>query len=234
MEELIKEYREFKGSVATTVDTKPERAAPGREYGKGNFEDKRKFHGPRINHQIKVPECRLLGEDGHQYGVVPMMEARRIAEDLGLDLIEVSPNAQPPVVKVIDYGKFKYEQQKKASEAKKKQVVVQLKEIQFRPNIEQHDLDTKVKKAEGFLADADKVKLVMQFKGREMAYKDAGFAKFLEIIKTLEEFGSVVESPPKFMGNRVICIIAPTKKIPVKRSDSKPKKKEEKLEEKKE
>ncbi len=222
MEEFIKEYRELK-PAAIVIDTKPER--PAREFGKApgksNFEDKRKFHGPRINHQIKLTECRLLGEDGHQYGVVPMIEARKIAEDLGLDLIEVSPNAVPPVVKVIDYGKFKYEQQKKASEAKKKQAVVQLKEIQFRPNIEQHDLDTKIKKAEGFLQDGDKVKLVMQFKGREMAYKDAGFEKFKGIIKVLEDYGAAIEADAKFMGNRVICIVAPTKKIPPKKHEAK-------------
>lgn len=147
-----------------------------------------------------------------------MMEARRIAEEKGLDLVEVSPNAEPPVVKVIDFGKFKYEQQKKVSEAKKKQIVVQLKEIQFRPNIEQHDLDTKLRKAEGFLEDADKVKLVMQFKGREMAYKDAGLEKFKSIVKTLEEYGAAIEADPKFLGNRVICIVAPTKKIPQKKA----------------
>ncbi len=159
---------------------------PRGDRSEGGFGGERRgggHKGPRINHMIRIPECRLIGDDGHQYGVIPMMEARRIAEDQGLDLVEVSPNAVPPVVKIIDYGKFKYEQQKQANEAKKKQVVVQLKEIQFRPNIEKHDLETKMKKIEGFLEDGDKVKLVMQFRGREMAYKDTGLGKFNDIIK---------------------------------------------------
>ena len=109
-------------------------------------------------------------------------QARLIAEDRGLDLVEVAPGAKPPVVKIIDYGKYKYEEQKKKNEAKKKQVVVQLKEIQFRPNIETHDLGVKVKRAEKFLAQGDKIKLVMQFRGRETAYKDQGLEKFRGII----------------------------------------------------
>lgn len=139
-----------------------------------------------------------------------MSEARRIAEEQGLDLVEVSPNANPPVVKVVDYGKYKYLLQKKANEAKKKQVVIQLKEIQFRPNIETHDLETKLKRAEKFIGQGDKVKMVMQFRGREMAYRDAGMEKFANIIKKVEEYGAAVESEPKFMGNRVITIMAPT------------------------
>lgn len=177
-------------------------------YGGGN----RKNQGPRVNQQIRVPECRLIGDDGTQYGIVSMSEALRIAEEQGLDLVEISPTAKPPVVKVIDFGKYKYELQKKANEAKKKQAQVQLKEIQFRPNIESHDLNTKVKHAEKFLIQGDKVKLVMQFRGREMAYKDAGLEKFNGIVKIILDFGSTVESPPKFMGNRVIAIVAPDRK----------------------
>ena len=120
--------------------------------------------------------------------------------------------AKPPVVKIIDYGKFKYEQQKKAAEAKKKQVTVQLKEIQFRPNIETHDLETKLKRAEKFIGQGDKVKMVMQFRGREMAYKDQGLDKFKGIISNVEELGAIVESPMKMMGNRAITILAPSKK----------------------
>jgi translation initiation factor IF-3 len=124
--------------------------------------------------------------------------------------------AKPPVVKIIDYGKFKYEQQKKATEAKKKQVTVQLKEIQFRPNIETHDLETKLKRAEKFIAQGDKVKMVMQFRGREMAYKEQGLDKFRSIILNVEEIGAIVESPMKMMGNRAITILAPSKKAPKK------------------
>jgi translation initiation factor IF-3 len=127
-------------------------------------------------------------------------------------LVEVSPSAKPPVVKLVDYGKFKYLQQKKANEAKKKQAVIQLKEIQFRPNIEAHDLETKLKKAEKFIGQGDKVKMVMQFRGREMAYRDAGLDKFKGIIGQVEEFGAQMESEPKFMGNRIITIVAPISK----------------------
>lgn len=165
-----------------------------------------------MNDEIRIPECRLIGDDGTAYGVVSLNEAFRIAEEQQLDLVEVSPTANPPVVKVIDYGKYKYNLQKKAAEAKKKQVVIQLKEIQFRPNIEAHDLETKLKKVKGFLEDGDKVKMVMQFRGREMAYKEAGLEKFKAILLTVESYGSTVESEPKFMGNRIITIMAPTVK----------------------
>lgn len=137
----------------------------------------------------------------------------KLASEQGLDLVEVSPNAKPPVVKLIDYGKFKYQQQKKANEAKKKQANIQLKEIQFRPNIDIHDLEVKISKAEKFLGNGDKVKMIMQFRGREMANRSVGLEKFDAIIRRVtEEFESVVESPPKFMGNRSITIVAPIKK----------------------
>lgn len=178
--------------------------------------------GVRVNEQIRIRECRLIGDDGHQYGIVTLAQAKLIAEDRGLDLVEVAPLAKPPVVKIIDYGKFKYEQQKKAAEAKKKQIVVQLKEIQFRPNIETHDLETKVKKAEKFLSQGDKVKMVMQFRGREMSYKDQGLDKFNSIIASLEEYGALVESPVKMMGNRAITILAPSKKAPKKTKTGQP------------
>ncbi len=170
---------------------------------------KTKPSGPRVNEQIRLTECRLIGDDGTAYGVVSLDEAFRIAEQQALDLVEVSPNAVPPVVKVVDFGKYKYMLQKKAAEAKKKQAVVQLKEIQFRPNIEPHDLETKLKRAEKFIEQGDKVKMVMQFRGREMAYKDAGLEKFKSILQTVENYGAVVESEPKFMGNRIITIMAP-------------------------
>lgn len=181
----------------------------------------KKNDGPRINEEIRITECRLIGDDGEVFGVVTMHEARRIAEERALDLIEVSPNAVPPVVKLINYGKYKYALQKKASEAKKKQVVVQLKEIQFKPNIEKHDLETKLNKVSGFLDDGDKVKLVMMFRGREIAYKDAGMIKFKDILKTVLEMGAVADSDPSFMGNRIIVIVTPDKKaIPVKKKEN--------------
>ena len=172
----------------------------------------KKEQGPRINEQIRVPEVRLLGDDGHQYGIVSIDQAMRIAQETAMDLVEISPDASPPVVKLIDYGKYKYMVQKKANEAKKKQVVIAIKELQFRPNIEKHDLEVKLRKAHGFIEDGDKLKLVMQFRGREMAYQQAGMEKFKGIIASVVEFGGVVESEPKLMGNRIICMIAAAKK----------------------
>ncbi|MFG1498686.1 translation initiation factor IF-3 [Halobacteriovorax sp. XZX-3] len=172
----------------------------------------KKERGPRINEQIRISECRLMSDE-EQYGVVSIDRAREIAEELGVDLIEIAPTAKPPVVKLMDYGKYKYALQKKAAEAKKKQAKVQLKEIQLRPNIEAHDLETKLKRAYKFLEGGDKVKFVMQFRGREMAYKDMGKEKFEAILNGVcEEADGVIESPIKMMGNRIITIVAPGKK----------------------
>lgn len=147
------------------------------------------------------------------YGIVSIQEARRIADEQTLDLIEVSPNATPPVVKVMDYGKYKYQIQKKENEAKKKQVVIDVKELKFRPNIEKHDVEVKVKKIHEILDEGDKIKLIMQFRGREIAYADSGLAKLKEILAALvEEKGAVIESDPKMMGNRIQVLIAPGKK----------------------
>ncbi|MBC7430377.1 MAG: translation initiation factor IF-3 [Bacteriovorax sp.] len=179
-----------------------------------------KNSGPRVNEQIRIPECRLLGDDGHAYGVVSMSEARRISDEAGLDLVEVSPTAQPPVVKLIDFGKYKYELQKKAQEAKKKQVVIQLKEIQLKPNIDIGDLNTKLNHCQKFIEQGDKIKIVMQFRGREMSYRDAGMEKFKLIMAQITEMGAIVEADPKMMGNRIIAILASTKKPPVKKASS--------------
>ncbi len=169
----------------------------------------------------------MIGDDGEQFGVVSIMEARRISDDRGLDLIEVSPNAKPPVVKLMDYGKYKYRQQKQASEQKKKQVKVDVKEIKFRPNIDVHDLDVKMKKAAQFLGQGDKIKLLMQFRGREMAHKHIGKDKFQTIIDRILEMGAVVESQQKMMGNRIIAMVGPSKKAPAKKPVAKPPKTEE-------
>ena len=134
-----------------------------------------------------------------------------MADSEGLDLIEISPNAAPPVVKMMDYGKYKYQIQKKLAEAKKKQIVIEVKEIKFRPNIEKHDLETKLNHIGKFLEQGDKVKLLMQFRGREMAHKEIGLGKFDEIVKAILEMGAVIESPSKMMGNRVIAMVAPGK-----------------------
>ena len=162
---------------------------------------------------IRVSEVRLISDKGDQYGVVSIDKAREISDEQGLDLVEVSPNAKPPVVKLIDYGKFKYQQQKKAAEAKKKRVVIQVKEVKFRPAIDIHDLNVKTKNVLKFLGQGDKVKMLMQFRGREMAHKHIGLEKFNEIIASVvEQTGAVVESPVKMMGNRAIAMVAPAKK----------------------
>lgn len=173
---------------------------------------KGRHQGPRINQFIKLKECRLIGSQGEQLGVLSMENAQSLADRDNLDLVEVSPNANPPVIKIINYGKYKYDLQKKANIAKKKQVTIQLKEIQFRPNIEQHDLEIKFKKAKKFLTQGDKIKVVMQFRGREMAYRDAGLVKFKTIIKKIVDLGGTQESIPKIVGNRIITIVASTTK----------------------
>lgn len=145
--------------------------------------------------------------------MVTLEQAKIIANNESLDLIEISPNATPPVVKLMDYGKYKYQAQKKLAEAKKKQVVIDVKEIKFRPNIEKHDLEVKVNHIVKFLEHGDKVKLLMQFRGREMAHKDLGMAKFDEIMKLIvEKSGAMIEAEPKLMGNRVIAMVSPGKK----------------------
>lgn len=145
--------------------------------------------------------------------MVTLEQAKLIANNENLDLIEISPNAAPPVVKLMDYGKYKYQAQKKLAEAKKKQVVIDVKEIKFRPNIEKHDLEVKVNHILKFLEHGDKVKLLMQFRGREMAHKDLGMGKFNEILRqVVEKSGAMVEAEPKLMGNRVIAMVAPGKK----------------------
>ncbi len=174
--------------------------------------DNKQNLGLRVNDDIRAVEVRLIGDDGNQYGVVSLSKAKEIGEETGLDLIEVSPNATPPVVKLMDFGKYKYQLQKKKSEAKKKQATVQVKEIKFRPNIDTHDLDVKLKKAAKFLDQGDKIKLLMQFRGREMAHKDIGIEKFKEIIEKVIEMGAVVESNQKMMGNRIIAMVSPGKK----------------------
>ena len=135
--------------------------------------------GPRVNEDIRAREVRLITENGDLLGVMSLEDAFLRKDEFGLDLVEVSPNAKPPVVKLIDFGKYKYNLQKKANEAKKKTTTAQLKEIQFRPNIEAHDLETKLKRAKKFLWQGDKVKMVMHFRGREMATKRSVLKNFV-------------------------------------------------------
>ena len=138
--------------------------------------------GPRVNEEIRAPQVRLIDQDGEMQGVMTAREALARAYDVGMDLLEISPNAEPPVCKITDFGKFKYEQQKKANEARKRQKVVEIKEIKVRPNIDDHDYEVKMRQMKGFIEEGDKVKVTLRFRGREMAHQDLGI-KVLERIR---------------------------------------------------
>jgi translation initiation factor IF-3 len=164
--------------------------------------------GPRVNEEIRVPQVRLIDENGEMLGVLSIRDALYRAYQSGLDLLEISPNAVPPVCKITDYGKFKYEQQKKANEARKKQKVVEIKEIKVRPNIDDHDYDVKMRQAKGFIGEGDKVKVTLRFRGREMAHQELG-VKLLERIRT--ELAEIVkvESMPRLENRQMIMVLAP-------------------------
>jgi translation initiation factor IF-3 len=161
-----------------------------------------------VNEEIRVPQVRLIDQNGEMIGVMSSREALMRAYDAGLDLLEISPNAAPPVVKITDYGKFKYEQQKKANEARKKQKVVEIKEIKVRPNIDDHDYGVKMRAMKSFIEEGDKVKVTLRFRGREMAHQDLGI-RVLERIRT--DLGDTikVESMPRLENRQMIMVLAP-------------------------
>ncbi|MBE1237539.1 translation initiation factor IF-3 [Phaeovibrio sulfidiphilus] len=164
--------------------------------------------GPRANRDIRIPEVRLIDEHGENVGVVSTRDALSRAEAAGLDLVEISPNADPPVCKILDLGKFKYEAQKKKNEAKKKQKVIEIKEIKMRPNIDEHDYQVKLRAAKKFLIEGDKVKVTLRFRGREMAHQDLG----IDVLRRVsEELGELirVEQHPKLEGRQMIMVMAP-------------------------
>lgn len=164
--------------------------------------------GPRINDEIRVPQVRLIDQDGEMQGVMTAREALIRAYDVGLDLVEISPNAVPPVCKILDYGKYKYEQQKKANEARKKQKVVEIKEIKVRPNIDDHDYDVKMRQMKGFISEGDKVKVTLRFRGREMAHQDLG-VKVLDRIRGEMAETTKVEQFPRLENRQMIMVLAP-------------------------
>jgi len=157
---------------------------------------------------IRVPNVRLIDEEGEQVGVVTTEDARERAADAGMDLVEVSPNADPPVCKIIDYGKLKYEQQKKKNEARKKQKVIEVKEIKMRPNIDTHDYDVKMRAIHKFLGEGDKVKVTLRFRGREMAHQELGM-KLLDKVRNELEEEAKVEQFPKLEGRQMTMVMAP-------------------------
>ena len=157
-----------------------------------------------------MPQVRVIGEEGEQFGVMDTREAIRTAREQGMDLVEVAPNAEPPVCKIIDFGKFQYEAKKKASEAKKKQVVITVKEVKFRPGTDEHDYGYRMKHAREWLEEGDKVKATIWFRGREMAHRELG-ARILEKLEHDLEDISEVEMRPRMEGNQMFTIFAPRK-----------------------
>ena len=161
-----------------------------------------------INEMIEAAEVRLIGADGEQIGVVTRDDALDRAANIGLDLVIVADNADPPVCKIIDYGKFKYEEQKKKNEARKKQKTIDVKEIKLRPNIDSHDYDVKMRSMEKFLGEGDKVKVTMRFRGREMAHQNLGLDVLHRVRDDLEE-KSKIEQFPKMEGRQMVMVLAP-------------------------
>ncbi|NMG33127.1 translation initiation factor IF-3 [Azoarcus sp. TTM-91] len=164
----------------------------------------------RVNGEINAPEVRLVGDDGEQLGIVSLNAALSVAEEAGLDLVEIAPMAKPPVCRVMDYGKFKYQEQKKAHEARLKQKQVQVKEVKLRPGTDENDYQIKLRNLRRFLEEGDKCKVTLRFRGREMAHQEFGLRQLERVKADLEELGQV-EQMPKMEGRQMIMVIAPKK-----------------------
>ena len=164
--------------------------------------------GPRMNEDIRAPEVRLIDHTGQNVGVVATVAAMARATEAGLDLVEISPDSSPPVAKILDYGKFKYQEQKKANEARKKQKVIEIKEIKMRPMIDDHDYDVKMKAVKRFFEEGDKVKVTLRFRGREMAHQELG-RQLLDRVKGDTNEIAKVESEPRFEGRQIVMVLAP-------------------------
>ncbi|MBN2222547.1 MAG: translation initiation factor IF-3 [Vallitaleaceae bacterium] len=163
-----------------------------------------------INEQIRDREVRLIGSEGEQLGVMSAKDAQKLAREQGLDLVKIAPTAKPPVCKIIDFGKFRYEQTKRDKEAKKKQNIISVKEIRLSPNIEEHDVNTKMNQAMKFLQKGDKVKVAVRFRGRELAHTSVGRGILLDFAKSLEELADI-EKDPKMEGKSMIMFLTPKK-----------------------
>ena len=164
--------------------------------------------GPRINEEIRVREVQLIDQTGHNHGPVEIQIALDKAQEAGLDLVEIAPNSSPPVCKILDYGKYKYQAQKKAAEARKKQKIVEVKEIKLRPMIDDHDYEVKMRSMERFFGEGDKVKVTLRFRGREMAHQEIGF-RLLNRVK--DDTGTIakVESDAALEGRQMVMVLAP-------------------------
>ena len=164
--------------------------------------------GPRSNREIRIPKVQLINEEGVNLGVIATDQALRMAEEAGLDLVEISPNAEPPVCKILDLGKLKYANQKKAAEARKKQKIVEVKEIKMRPNIDTHDYEVKMKAMNRFFEEGDKVKVTLKFRGREMAHQELGMKLLLQVKEDTLGIAKV-EAEPKLEGRQMMMVLAP-------------------------
>ena len=180
----------------TTIARRPHNAPPTRDTG------------PRVNENIRSSEIRLIGADGENVGVVSPEQALDMAEEAGLDLVEISPNANPPVCKIMDFGKFKYETQKKEAEARKKQKIIEIKEVKFRPNTDTNDYDVKMRNVFKFLENGDKVKITLRFRGREMAHQNLGRELLERVAEDIKEIGKI-ENMPKMEGRQMVMMIGP-------------------------
>lgn len=164
--------------------------------------------GPRANREIRLPRIQLINEEGENLGIVPTDEALKMAEEAGLDLVEISPNSEPPVCKILDLGKLKYANQKKAAEARKKQKIVEIKEIKMRPNIDTHDYEVKMKAMNRFFEEGDKVKVTLRFRGREMAHMELGMKLLMQVKEDTVDIAKV-EAEPKLEGRQMMMVLAP-------------------------
>jgi translation initiation factor IF-3 len=166
--------------------------------------------GPRVNEKISSLKVRLVDENGEMVGVLPQKEALERAYKAGLDLVEVSPNADPPVCKILDYGKYKFEEQKRRAEIRKKQKIIEIKEIQLRPGIDTHDFEVKMRSARKFIEEGDKLKVTLRFRGRELSHQQLGMDVLNRVKETLQDIAKV-EQYPKLEGKRMIMVMGPAK-----------------------
>ncbi len=173
-----------------------------------NFIAKETGKDVNVNWQIRAPEVRVIGHDGKQIGILPLKEAMKLAEEQGLDLVEVAPQATPPVCRIMNYGKYKYQQSKKIQEAKKHQTIIQVKEVKIRPRTEEHDLQFKLRHAKRFLSEGNKVKVSMLFRGREIAHPEMGKELLERIIAELKDL-MVIEQAPRLEGRSMVMLLAP-------------------------
>jgi len=164
--------------------------------------------GPRINRDIRVREVQLIDQNGENKGVVQTPDALKMAEDAGFDLVEISPNSTPPVCKILDYGRFRFAEQKKAAEARKNQKIIEIKELKLRPGIDKHDYEVKMRSLKSFIEEGDKVKITLRFRGREMAHQHLGM-EVLNRVKSETATFVKVESEPSFEGRQVVMVLAP-------------------------